>query len=65
MVWVKMGNEEEKKKVMEEKWRLGKRRVWIENNRTERGRSVIWMARRMAEKEMKDGKKVNVGYMKL
>lgn len=44
---------------------LAEKREWIEYDRTERETGAIWMVRREAKKEGRNGKKVNVGYTKL
>ncbi|EFN77663.1 hypothetical protein EAI_17355 [Harpegnathos saltator] len=65
MVLVKLGSVEQKRKMMEAKEKLRGRRERIEDDLTEEERKAKWRIEREAEVERREGKNVQVGYMKM
>lgn len=65
MLVVKMKGMEEKKRVMEAKRNLRGRRERIEDDLTVEERKSRWLIEREAERERREGRNVQVGYMKM
>jgi len=61
MVIVKIGSEEEKKGIMQNKWRLKGEEVWIEEDLTWEERKVRWKIRQLAIREEAKEKRVRIG----
>lgn len=61
MTVVKVDCEEEKKKVMENKWKLKGEELWIDNDLTWEERRVRWRIRQIAREIEMEGKKAKVG----
>lgn len=61
MVIVKLENEEMKKKIIRNKWRLRGEEVWIEEDLTWEERRTKWKMRQFAIKEERRGKNVRMG----
>lgn len=62
---VKVGSEEEKRRVMQNKWKLKGGDIWIEEDLTWEERKIKWMIRRVAWKEEAEGRRVRVGQGKV
>lgn len=59
-------NRRGKRKVMEERWKLGKGKEWTEDDLTwEERRAMMWRLRREAEIQRRSGKRVRIGYKKM
>ncbi|EFN87353.1 hypothetical protein EAI_02127 [Harpegnathos saltator] len=65
MVLVKLGNWEEKRKVMELKKKLRGKKERIEDDLTVEERKTKWRTEREVEAERRRGKRVQMGYMKM
>lgn len=65
MIIVKVGSEGEKRKVMENKWKLRGEEIWIDNDLTWEERRVRWRIRQMAREIELEGKRVKIGQGKL
>jgi len=61
MVVVKIGSEEEKRGIMQNKWRLKEEEVWIEEDLIWEERKVRWKIRQLAIREEARGKRVMIG----
>lgn len=58
MVTVKVGDEEEKKEVLEKKGKLRGKRIWVEEDLTWGERRVKWKLREIAREEVMQGRRV-------
>lgn len=65
MVLVRLKSLEDKKKIMEGKWRLGRKRERIEDDMTWMEKRAMWMIKREAARMRAGGKRVRVGYIKI
>lgn len=57
LVVVKLKSEEARKKILENKSRLKGREIWIEEDQTFREWKIKWKLKRIAEEEVRKGKK--------
>jgi len=64
VVWVRLGNEEQKWEVMEKKRKLRGRRERIGEDLTWKERKMRWMLGEIARKEEEKGKRVDRGNVK-
>lgn len=62
---VKLKDWKTKMKVMKEKGKLGRKKIYIDHDMTREEREVQRIIRERANKERREGKKVKVGYRKL
>lgn len=65
MIFVKLGNEEQRREVMEKKKKLRGRKERIMEDWMWKERKVRWKLKDVARKEEKEGKKVWIGYGKI
>lgn len=65
MVLVRLKTEEDKRKILENKRKIKKKEIWIEEDLTFGERKMKWKLRQIMEEEERKGEKVKVGYGKI
>lgn len=62
---VKVGSEEEKSRIMRNKWKLRDESTWIEEDLTWEERKIKWRVNQIAWKVREEGKRVRIGQGKV
>lgn len=61
LVVIKVGSEEEKSRIMQNKWKLKGSEIWLNDDLTWEERRVRWKVTQVARKEQGEGRKVRIG----
>lgn len=62
---VKVGSEEEKSRIMQNKWKLKGSDIWLNDDLSWEERRIRWKIMQVAKNEQEEGRKVRIGQGRL